>query len=215
MKYFDTVNPMKKLLVALALTLTAPVAALADTFTAGKDYQVIASPVPVEKPGMIEVREFFWYGCPHCFRLDPYIQNWLKTKPKDVNFVRTPASLNPVWEANARGFYALEQIGGNDLIEKTHATLFNTIHEKQVRIFDENSLANFSQQFGVDPAKFHGLFNSFVVTSKVNYSRSLAQKLQIDGVPALIVNGKYRVSGEDDKALEKVNFLIAKERGGK
>ena len=214
MKQFETVSSMKKYLVAAVFAFLAPAMAFADAFVVGKDYQLVPTPVPVEKPGQIEVREFFWYGCPHCYRLDPFIQNWLKTKPKDVNFIRTPASLNPVWEGNARGYYALEQMGG-DLIEKSHATLFNTIQEKQVRIFDENSLANFYQQFGVDPAKFHGLFNSFVVTGKVGYSKTLAQKLQIDGVPAIIVNGKYKVSGESGKVLDVVNFLIAKERGPK
>jgi thiol:disulfide interchange protein DsbA len=200
---------LKKLAAIVLMTVCMPVLAATTAFVEGKDYKLLASPSPAT-PGVIEVREFFWYGCPHCFRLDPFVTNWLKTKPKDVNFVRTPAALNPVWEGNARGYYAVEMMG---LVEQTHTPLFNTIHEKQVRIFDEDSLAHFYQRYGVDSAKFHGLFNSFAVTGKVAQSKALAQKYQIEGVPAVVVNGKYVVSGENAKVLEVTDFLIAKERG--
>lgn len=201
---------LKKLAAVVMMTVCLPVAALAANFVEGKDYKVLSAPTPPTAPGMIEVREFFWYGCPHCFRLDPFIQNWLKTKPKDVTFIRTPAALNAVWEGNARGYYAVDMLG---MAEKTHTPLFNTIHEKQVRIFDEDSLANFYKNYGVDPAKFHGLYNSFAVTGKVAQAKALAQKYQIEGVPAVIVNGKYVVSGESAKVLDITNYLIDKERG--
>ena len=77
---------------------------MAANFVAGTDYRVVANPVKVEVPGKIEVREFFWYGCPHCFVLEPHMQTWLKKLPKDVRFVRTPAAMNPVWEQGARGY---------------------------------------------------------------------------------------------------------------
>ena len=205
---------MKKILALMTLWLAMPVLALVATFVEGKDYRVLSSPGAVEKPGLIEVREFFWYGCPHCFRLDPHIETWLKTKPADVRFVRTPAALNPVWEGSARGFYSLEIMGGG-LVEKTHGPLFRAIHEAPARIFDENSLAAFYARYGVDQAKFHSLFNSFAVTGKVMQSKTLAQKFQLDGVPAVVVNGKYVVSGEDRKVLDVVNYLITKERSRK
>jgi thiol:disulfide interchange protein DsbA len=201
---------MKRLLALVMMWLAVPMLAMA--FTEGKDYRRLASPGVVDKPGMIEVREFFWYGCPHCFRLDPHINNWLKTKPADVNFVRTPASLNPVWEGSARGYFALE-VMGQGLVEKTHTPLFNTIHEQRARIFDEASLAAFYGRYGVDQAKFRSMFNSFAVTGKVMQSKALAQKYQLDGVPAVVVNGKYVVSGEDAKVMQVVSFLISKERG--
>ena len=87
----------------------------------GKDYTRLANPGPVDKPGLIEVREFFWYGCGHCYNLEPHVVGWLKTKPADVNFVRTPAALNAVWESNARGYYVAEMRG---LVGKTHGPLF-------------------------------------------------------------------------------------------
>lgn len=76
---------------------------------------------------MVEVREFFWYGCPHCYTLEPFVTNWLKTKPANVNFVRTPAAMNPVWEQNARGYYAVDLMG---LTGKGDKPLFDAIHQK-------------------------------------------------------------------------------------
>lgn len=173
------------------------------------NYTKIATPGRLDKPGMIEVREFFWYGCPHCYRLDPYLETWLKTKPADVNFVRTPAALNPVWEANARGYYTAETVG---LVEKTHVPLFQAIHVGQQRLFDQTSLATFYAGFGIPANTFSSTYNSFAVSGKVAQSKALAQQYGIDGVPAIIVNGKYLVKGEDQKVIVTLNELIARER---
>ncbi|HMY28343.1 MAG TPA: thiol:disulfide interchange protein DsbA/DsbL [Agitococcus sp.] len=200
---------MLKTLTAIAMLALMPVVSFAANFVEGKDYKILANPTLNPAGKQIEVREFFWYGCPHCFRLDPHIEAWLKTKPADVVFVRTPAALNPVWEGNARGYYAVEMMG---LVEKTHIPLFNTIHERQARIFDEASLTAFYKNYGVDPAKFKGLYNSFAVNGKVSQGKALAQKYQIEGVPAVVVNGKYLISGETAKVLQVTDFLIAKER---
>ena len=91
---------MKKFILGTvaASVLAFSGSAMAANFVAGQDYQVLANPVKVEKPGKIEVREFFWYGCGHCYSLEPHMQSWLKKLPKDVRFVRTPAAMNPLWE---------------------------------------------------------------------------------------------------------------------
>ncbi|MDQ8036606.1 MAG: thiol:disulfide interchange protein DsbA/DsbL [Pedobacter sp.] len=194
---------LKRFLATLVLGFAAVTAHAADAYT------TLASPGKLEKPGMIEVREFFWYGCPHCYRLDPHIEAWLKTKPADVNFIRTPAALNPVWEANARGFYAVQIMGKE---EKTHIALFQAIHVGKQQLFDQNSLAKFYAGFGIDPATFSSTYNSFAVGGKIAQSKALAQQYQLDGVPALVVNGKYVVKGEDARVIATVNELIAKER---
>lgn len=194
----------KRFLAALCLGLAA-----FSVHAEGPAYTVLPNPGRVDKPGQIEVREFFWYGCPHCYRLEPHIANWLKTKPADVNFVRTPAALNPVWEANARGYYTAEALG---LVEKTHAALFQAIHVGQQRLFDQQSLAGFYAGFGVNKATFDGTYNSFAVSGKIAQSKALAQQYGLDGVPAVVVNGKYLVKGEDEKVIATVNELIAKER---
>ncbi len=193
----------KRFLATLALALAAVTAHAADAYT------TLANPGRVDKPGMIEVREFFWYGCPHCYRLDPHIEAWLKTKPADVNFVRTPAALNPVWEANARGFYAVQAMG---LEDKTHVPLFQAIHVGNQRLFDQSSLSRFYAGFGVNPATFASTYNSFAIGGKVAQSKALAKQYQLDGVPAVVVNGKYLVKGEDGRVIATVNELIAKER---
>lgn len=176
---------------------------------AAQDYTVLNRQGQVDKPGMIEVREFFWYGCPHCYTLEPYLNKWLQTKPADVNFVRTPAALNPVWETNARGYYTMETLG---LLEKTHTPLFQAIHVGKQRLFDQNSLTRFYSGFGVKPEAFASTYNSFAVTGKVAKSKNLAQFYGLEGVPAVIVNGKYLVQGETEKVIDTINMLIAKER---
>ncbi len=97
----------------------------------GQITQLFRKPVKVERPGKIEVREFFWYGCPHCFKLEPHMQAWLKQLPKDVRFVRTPAAMNPLWEQGARAYYASEALG---VRQKAHLQLFHDIHAGQKNI---------------------------------------------------------------------------------
>ncbi|WP_273777819.1 MULTISPECIES: thiol:disulfide interchange protein DsbA/DsbL [unclassified Acinetobacter] len=185
---------------------------MAANFVAGTDYRVVANPVKVEVPGKIEVREFFWYGCPHCFVLEPHMQTWLKKLPKDVRFVRTPAAMNPVWEQGARGYYVSEALG---VRKRSHLPLFHAIHVNKQQIFDQASQAKFFTRYGVPEAKFNSLFNSFAITAKVAQSNRLAQQYQLTGVPAVVVNGKYVVQGEDAKVTQVVNYLIEKERKAK
>lgn len=205
---------MKKFIltvVAAALTVAFSSTAMAN-FTAGKDYTVLQNPGKVVVPGKLEVREFFWYGCGHCFTLEPHMQAWLKKIPKDVNFIRTPAAMNKVWEQNARGYYVSEALG---VRQKTHLPLFHAIHDKGQQIFDQKSQAKFFTQYGVPEAKFNSLYNSFAITAKVSQANKLAQQYQLTGVPAVVVNGKYVVQGENSKVIEVVDFLLNQERKAK
>ncbi|MES2917972.1 MAG: thiol:disulfide interchange protein DsbA/DsbL [Pseudomonadota bacterium] len=197
---------MFKRLFATVLLSLAAVTAVAGP------YQTLPTAGRVDKPGLIEVREFFWYGCPHCYTLEPHLANWLKSKPADVNFVRTPAALNPVWEASARGYYTAEIMG---IVEKAHGPLFHAIHRGGQRPYDQGSLTRFYSGFGVNPATFASTYNSFAVSGKVAQSRSLAQFYGLEGVPAVIVNGKYLVKGEGPEVVATINELIAKERAAK
>lgn len=199
---------MKKWL-ALCLLTVWPALAAAFVPVEGKDYTVIASPTAPAKPGLVEVREFFWYGCPHCYKLEPHVAAWLKTKPAGVNFIRTPAALNNVWEANARGYYVAETLG---LVERSHAVLFDAIQVRKERLFDQRSLAGFYGKFGVSANNFNGLYQSFAVSAKVAQSRNLAIRYQLSGVPAMVVNGKYLVPGESARSVEVVKALVAREQ---
>ena len=202
---------MKKFILggAAAFVMAFSMQAMAAEFVAGKDYTVVANPVKVEVPGKIEVREFFWYGCPHCFTLEPHMQAWLKELPKDVRFVRTPASMNPVWEQGARGYYVMEALG---VRKNIHLPLFHAIHKEGKQIFSQAEQANYLALYGIPQEKFNSLFNSFAITGKVAQGNRLAQQYQLSGVPAVVVNGKYVVTGEDGKVTQVVNYLIQKER---
>lgn len=200
---------MKKWLALCLLALWPTLAAAAVVPVEGKDYTLIANPTAPEKPGLVEVREFFWYGCPHCYRLDPHVTAWLKTKPAGVNFIRTPAALNNVWEANARGFYVAETLG---LVERTHGPLFEAIQVRKERLFDQPSLAAFYGKYGVSTSNFNGLYQSFAISAKIAQSRNLAIRYQLSGVPAMVVNGKYLVPGETAQSVETVKALIAREQ---
>ena len=205
---------MKKFLLGSLATAIFAISGstMAANFVAGKDYSVVANPGKVDVPGKIEVREFFWYGCGHCFTLEPYMQTWLRKLPKDVNFVRTPAAMNPVWEMNARGYYVSEALG---VRKKTHLPLFHAIHDKGQQIFDQQSQAKFFVKYGVPEAKFNSMFNSFAITSKISQAKQLARQYQLTGVPAVVVNGKYIVQGDNGKVIQVVNYLVDQERKAK
>lgn len=201
---------MKKFIAVLLLAL--PAWAVALTPVEGKDYTRLANPTPALSNGKVEVREFFWYGCPHCYTLEPHVAAWLKTAPAGVQFERSPAALNSVWEANARGYYVAESLG---IVEKTHGPLFAAIQVDKQRLFSQKSLAAFYAGFGVKEANFNGLYNSFTVSAKVAQSRNLAMRYQLTGVPALVVNGKYLVPGESARTIEVVKALVAQEQSAK
>jgi thiol:disulfide interchange protein DsbA len=203
---------MKKLalgLISAVLISLSGLAMAAEQYVAGKDYTVLSKVGKVDIPGKIEVREFFWYGCGHCYKLEPFMQTWLKQLPKDVNFVRTPAAMNPVWEQNARGYYVSEALG---IRKKTHIALFDAIHRNGQQIFDQASLAQFYSRYGANVSQFNSLYHSFAITGKVNQANNLAQYYQLTGVPAVVVNGKYVIQGEDQHVIEVLNYLLQKER---
>lgn len=182
--------------------------AMAANFVAGQDYTVLTNPQPVEKPGKIEVREFFWYGCPHCFLLEPHMQTWLKKLPSDVRFVRTPSPINPVWEVGAKAYFASEALG---VRQYTHIPLFEAHYEAK-KALGEKALAQFFTRYNVPEEKFNAAFNSFEVANRMTQAKQLTQAYQLKGVPAVVVNGKYLVQGEDAKVTQVIQFLVEKER---
>jgi len=212
-------NMMKKWLAlcllavmpTLAAAAPAPQPAATLPLVEGRDYSLIANPTPAPA-GTVEVREFFWYGCPHCFRLDPFVSAWLQGKPAGVSFIRTPVALSKDWEANTRGFYVAETL---NKVDATHKALFDAIHLRHERLFDQQSLAAFYARYGISQSNFNGLYQSFAVNGKVAQARNLAIRYQITGVPAIIVNGKYLVQGETQRTIDVVKALVAREQQAK
>ncbi|MCG6874128.1 MAG: thiol:disulfide interchange protein DsbA/DsbL [Betaproteobacteria bacterium] len=202
---------VKRVLFVLALAFAAAgPAAHAQTFQEGVDYMVIKQPIQTDNPARVEVVEFFWYGCPHCYEFDPSLESWVKALPKDVEFKRIPAPLNRVWETAARVYYTLESMG---LVEKLHTPLFNAIHQDRLRITNERALLEWLDSKGVDTKKFSAAYRSFSVESKLKRAQQISQAAALEGVPALMVNGKYLVPGQSAaRMLAITDSLIAQSR---
>ena len=205
---------MKRVIALTGLTFAIGIASMgaqAADYVAGKDYRVLDNPEKITGDAII-VREFFWYGCPHCYNLNPFMEKWAKNKDKDVAFFKTPAALNPVWEASARGFYAAQLLGYED---KTHDALFDAVLKDGKKLFDQASLSKWYATQGVDQKKFNSLYNSFAVGTKIGRSQAGAKRYQLSGVPAVVVQGKYVVTGGDAKVPKVVDYLVDKARAEK
>ena len=203
---------MKNLFKLALLLLFIPFARA--EFSEGVEYKLLASPQATSTVDKIEVRELFWYGCPHCFHLEPELEKWLETRPDDVEFVRMPAILGPNWELLGRAYYTAELLEVEDRI---HKPLFSYLHTDRKRIRDVEELQDFFVAQGVSEEDFQKTYNSFAVITKTRRSDQAAQLYGLTGVPAMVVNGKYMVNaslagGSNEKMLEVVNFLIEKER---
>ena len=160
---------------------------------------------PVETTDKIEVLEFFWYGCIHCYNLEPKIETWLKTLPKDVEFRRVPAIFNDRWAHDASIFYAFEALG---LLDKLHRPFFDAIHRDRLRSDRAGDLSAWLEKQRVDPKKFEATARSFGVQSKTKRAVRLTSAYKIDGTPAMAVHGRYTVPS-NEAILDTVNRLIA------
>jgi thiol:disulfide interchange protein DsbA len=216
---------MRKLTGLIAIVLLSITSLVnAAELKEGTNYITYDPPRPTEAPkGKIEVVEFFWYGCPHCFHLEPAMQAWLKKLPRDVVFRRVPAvfpdrSGNPgQWAVGAGAFYALEAMGISD---RMHGKLFDAIHND--RIFspvDIKGMTDWLGKGGVDAQAFSNAYQSFTVRSKVQRAMQLSSEAyNLDGVPAIIVNGRYRALLNDEPGegyLAIVDKLIVMARNNK
>ena len=199
--------------IALLFSFTS---AWAATFEAGVEYVVLNEPVTTSDPDKVVVNEMFWYGCPHCFRLEPYVDKWSQTKPEGVVLERIPSVLNPSWIEHARAFFALKMMGEND---KVHNKLFSALHVQHKRLNNVDALAKFVADLGVDEKQFRENYHSFPVDTLIRKNRQKERKYGYNGVPAIIVNGKYRTSasmaGSNARLIEVVNFLVNKELAAK
>lgn len=182
----------------------------------GIEYKRVSPAQPTITRDKVEVVELFWYGCPHCFHFEPDLNKWLANKPDNVEFVRVPAVFNPVWALHARAYYAAVTLGLYDNGKhEFHGAFFDEIHKHKKRLDNKNALRTFFARFGVSAEDFNNTFESFAVNTKVNRAADLSKRYQLDGVPSLIVNGKYRTDGPmagGQKGMLKVlDFLIKKE----
>jgi protein dithiol oxidoreductase (disulfide-forming) len=204
---------MLKKLLAFAAVLSIAVPALAQRAPEeGMDYFTLNPPQTTESPGKIEVTEFFWYRCPHCYALEPQLQSWLKQLPKDAQFRRVPAVFNDDWAIDARIFYTLEALGQE---ERLHKALFDAIHQQGGARLKGEAYAKWAAEWlakqGVDPKKYDETFRSFSVSTKVRRATQMTQAYRFDGVPALAVQGRYVVNASNSM-LSVADYLIGRLR---
>jgi thiol:disulfide interchange protein DsbA len=206
---------MSQLLRTLTLLFSLSIAAGAGaaTLQQGKDYDLVSPPQPTESKGKVEVIEFFSYACPHCAHFEPVLAAWVKKQAKDVVFRRVPVIFRPQWEAPARLYYTLESMGDADNL---HGAAFEAIHAQGVNLFSDAAVADWVKTKGVDSKRFADNYSSFSVLSKVQRAKQMTGAYGIQGVPMMVVAGKYRTPdnypGGSEDMLKLVDAIIAKAR---
>jgi thiol:disulfide interchange protein DsbA len=191
------------------ISLLVPLLIAAPLAFAQGNYTELKTPQPVEaQGGKIDVVEFFWYGCIHCYNLEPALENWVKKLPPDVQFRRVPAVFNPRWGHDAAIFYTFEAMG---LLDKLHKPLFDAIHRGGLRTDNPQALDQWLQKQGVEPKKFNETMKSFAVQSKTRRAVQLTTGYGIEGTPAMAVQGRYVVNAGDG-ILQTVSGLVDRAR---
>jgi thiol:disulfide interchange protein DsbA len=203
-------NRVRRNLV-IAVSLTPLALAWRGAFAQRPAYNELNPPQPVETSGKIEVLEFFWYGCIHCYNLEPRLEAWLKAKPADVEFRRVPAVLSERWAHDAAVFYTFEALG---VLNKVHRPFFDAIHRDRLRSDNMPALNAWLEKNGVEPKKFEATARSFGVQSKVKRAIRLTTDYGIDGTPMMAVQGRYTIPAGSEM-LETVNQLVAAVRKNK
>ena len=181
----------------------------------GTHYVRLNTKVPVPEGGKIDVVEFFWYGCPHCYSFEPSLEAWTKRLPPDVVFRRANVAFTALHETHSKIFYSLEALGQ---VEAMHRKVFAAIHQQRKRLDREGDIADFMAENGIDKAKFVDTFRSFGVATKVRQGKQLSEAYKIDGVPAIGVQGRWFTSGslagDNSRALAVTDYLIQQARKG-
>jgi thiol:disulfide interchange protein DsbA len=203
----------------IVLAANTPAAASAPVKTEwqykeGKHYNALTSAQGTSSaPGKIEVAEVFWYGCPHCYDLEPVLSDWVKKLPADVSFVRIPVMWNPVNEMHGRAYYTAEALGK---LPQINQAMFRAIHQEKRPMLEEKDIQKLFEENGVSAADFSKTFRSFSVESQLKRAKDLTVKYRVRGVPLLVVDGKYTTDGPEIRShqdlLAVTEELVQRER---
>ena len=185
----------------------------AEEFVAGRHYEILDNPTVTRNPSKVEVVEVFWFGCNHCYALESFVQPWKRNLPNDVDFWKSHITWNAQAETHARLFYSAKALG---IEEKAVPAAFTSIWREGRNLLGNSEVEYFFKGFGVEKERYLSVSNSFGVNNAVKQADNRMRQWAVTGVPTLIVNGKYKVSGTREigtsKLLDVVNFLIEKER---
>ncbi len=203
----------RKIIALVAAALCFATGAALAQLQAGKDYSRLDPPQPTDSADKVEVVEFFWYGCGHCYKLEPALANWTKTLPKDVTFKRIPAIPNDAWGQTAVIYYTLEAMG---LLDKYHQKVFDAMHQDNVILSNRKVRDEWLARQGIDVAEFNKVEKSFSVQAKMSRAKQLTAAYKVSGVPSIIVNGKYMTSNElaggPERVVQVTDGLVAMSR---
>ena len=184
------------------------------TYLEGVHYEKITPAQPTQVgPEKVEVVELFWYGCPHCFKFEPYVKKWLENKPANAEFIRIPASFNARWKLHAGAYYVAELL---NITDKVHEPLFDALDKDRNSLANPKALAEFFSKHGVAEEKFLKIYDSFAVRTRLNRDYSQLKRYGIRSVPAVVINGKYRTNatlagGRNEDLIKVINYLVEKE----
>lgn len=182
----------------------------------GFDYRILPTPQPVESKGKVEVIEFFWYGCPHCYDFESELNAWLKRQPKDVIFRKVPVAFRDDLMPHSQLFYALEAMGKGDALNDK---VMYAMHKENKRLMTENEITDWVATQGIDRNTFLVTYRSFAVVSKARAARQMADAYRIDGVPTVVMQGRYvtspSIAGTKAKAISVMEHLEQKIRKDK
>jgi len=203
-----------------AVTLPAAGTLPAGRWVAGQHYRPLSPAQPTSvAPGKVEVVEVFWYGCTHCYALEPFIQSWMKKMPADVEFVRMPVMWSSTHRAHARLYYTLQALGKLDAL---HVKVFDEMHQNKKPLVagsDAETLKAqqaFATANGISASDFANAFNSFTVQSKLQQAEELTTRYKVEGVPMIVINGKYvtdvGMAGSQANLISLINDLAAAEK---
>lgn len=208
-----TLSRLAALGLAGLLTAAASAHETADhpdyKFEEGQHYTVLENIPSAEVPeGKTELIEFFWYGCPHCYRLEPLLKPWLEERTDTVHVRLVPTVFSARWAVGARVYYTLELMGRLDL----HPVVFNLVHEQNRPLQSGEGIGRMLEIFEIDPVAFAETFRSQAVTDRLEEARELPKTYGIDGVPALAVDGRYLITTRNatnyQMLLDIADFLI-------
>jgi len=209
------------MLGAAVLPLAASLSAVAQAQTTapveGRDYRRVDPQQPVSVPaGKIEVLDFFWYGCPHCFEFLPTLEAWIARKPADVVVRRSPVAFDPRAEIHTRMYYALEALGEAD---RLHDVIFTAMHHDHVVLNSPEAITEFIGAKGIDKKKWTDTFNSFGVMAKTQNQRRVVDAWKIEGTPSVGLGGRYltapSMGGSREGTTRTMDYLVAQLRSGR
>ncbi len=182
-----------------------------NEFEQGVDYELLGSPQPVRDPSRVEVLEFFWYGCPACYRLEPVLRAWVNRQPEDVLFQEIPAVWNPILETHARAYYTARALG---VLEKLHFDTFVRLVREGEPLNNKAQIRKFFALHNVAAEDFNRAWASFGVRSAVRQAAARMRRYGVQGTPIIVVHGKYLVQSARNtaKMLRIVDHLVERER---